>query len=71
LSAQKPLGFHSKIQGEILEQCPECEAAGFTASPCDECGGDPDQIGGTEPSKCEGDEYIELKCPVCNGEGLA
>jgi len=69
LSAQEPLDFHSKLQEETLQQCPECEGACVVVCLCDECGGDPDQIGGTGCSKCGGDGCIELECPTCNGDG--
>jgi hypothetical protein len=66
LSKLEPLDLHSKIQGQTVEQCPKCEGAGVVTYPCDECGGDPDQVSGTGCSKCGGDGYIEVACPNCN-----
>jgi hypothetical protein len=69
LSKLEPLDLNSKIQGQTVEQCPKCEGVGVVTYPCDECGGDPDQIGGTGCSKCGGDGYIEMECPTCDGKG--
>ena len=66
LRSQEPLASNSRIAGKALKQCPECDGVGVKTYPCDECGGDPDQVGGTGCSKCGGDGYMgsELTKPT-------
>lgn len=46
-------------------ECPECNGTGYTSIPCDECEGNPEEVGGTECAKCGGDGFVETKCPMC------
>lgn len=55
------------LGGHPLEKipCPVCNDKGFIKQVCPECEGNPDEIGDTGCSTCEGDNYIMVQCEKC------